>query len=59
MNKKVFIKYSSAVGSSSLRLHAEDHHKTPHLNVKKLLPEKGLIDDAHATKKKAKSSGLM
>ena len=35
--KKGFMKYSSASGSSSLRHHVEDHHKTPHLNVKKCL----------------------
>ena len=57
--KKGFVKYSSAGGSSSLRRHVEDQHKTPHINVKKRLREKGLMDEAQTAKKKGKSSGLM
>ena len=37
----------------------EDHHKTPHLNGKKRLREKGLMDKAQVAKKKARISGSM
>ena len=57
--KKGLLRYTNATGSTSLRRHVEDHHKTAHANALKRLAEKGSLIASEPRKEKVKSSSTL